>query len=132
MTDKDKVASIDIHKKVLMVVVGSREGEAIGPQSELERRRFGTMTSELGRLSAWLPERGVKEAVMESTAGYWKPVWMELEPSMCLHLAQASPTVLPRGGRTTSVTPSACGGGLVTPMIPIRSGPPQTPGLGGS
>ena len=32
MTDKDKVASIDIHKKVLMVIVGSREGEAIGPQ----------------------------------------------------------------------------------------------------
>jgi len=89
MADKDKVASIDIHKKVLMVVVGSREGEAIGPQSELERRRFGTMTSELGRLSAWLRERGVKEAVMESTAGYWKPVWMELEPYMCLHLNYA-------------------------------------------
>ena len=26
MTDEDKVASMDIHKKVLMVVVGSREG----------------------------------------------------------------------------------------------------------
>ena len=97
MADKDKVASIDIHKKVLMVVVGSREGEAIGPQSELERRRFGTMTSELGRLSAWLRERGVKGAVMESTAGCWKPVWMELEPSMCLHWAQAFSNRAPKG-----------------------------------
>ena len=33
MADEDKVASIDIHKKVLMVVVGSREGEAIGRQT---------------------------------------------------------------------------------------------------
>ncbi len=70
MSDKDKVASIDIHKKVLMVVVGSREGDAIRPEGELQRRRFGTMTSDLRRLSAWLREQGVKEAVMESTAQY--------------------------------------------------------------
>jgi len=97
MSDEDKVASIDIHKKVLMVVVGSREAEAIGSQSELERRRFGTMTSDLRRLSAWLRERGVKDVVMESTAQYWKPVWWELEPYMRLHLAQAFSNRAPKG-----------------------------------
>jgi len=97
MSDEDKVASIDIHKKVLMVVVGSREGAASGPQCELERRRFGTTTSQLRALSAWLREQGVKEAVMESTAQYWKPVWMELEPYMRLHLAQAFSNRAPKG-----------------------------------
>jgi len=63
----EKIASIDIHKKVLMVVAGSREGDALGPECELERRRFGTTTSELHHLSGWLREQGVKEAVMEST-----------------------------------------------------------------
>ena len=42
MSDENKVASIDVHKKVLMVVVGSREGDALGPKGELERRRFGS------------------------------------------------------------------------------------------
>ena len=97
MGDEDKVASIDIHKKVLMVVVGWREGEAIASAEELERRRFGTTTSQLGALSAWLRERKVKEVVMESTAQYWKPVWMELEPYMRLHLAQAFSNRAPKG-----------------------------------
>jgi transposase len=97
MSDKDKLASIDIHKKVLMVVVGSREGDTIGPKGELGRRRFGTMTSDLRRLSAWLREQGVKEGVMESTAQYWKPVWWELEPFMRLHLAQAFSNRAPKG-----------------------------------
>ena len=86
MTDEDKVASMDIHKKVLMVVVGSREGDAIRSPGELERRRFGTVTSELRRLWAWLRELGVKETVMESTAGYWKPVWMGLDGAGTVHV----------------------------------------------
>ena len=97
MSDENKVASIDVHKKVLMVVVGSREGDAIGPKGELERRRFGTTTIDLHGLSLWLQERGVKEAVMESTAEYWKPVWAELEPYMRLHLAQAFSNRAPKG-----------------------------------
>jgi hypothetical protein len=53
--------------------------------------------SELRRLSTWLQERGVEEAVMESTAQYWRSVWLELEPHMCLHLAQAFSNRAPRG-----------------------------------
>lgn len=88
-----KVAGIDVHKKVLMVVVA----EAGDPELKPERRRFGTTTSELRRLSAWLREQEVQQAVMESTAQYWKPVWYELEPDMKLSLAQAFSNRAPRG-----------------------------------
>jgi transposase len=66
-------------------------------QSEPQRRRFGTTTSELRNLSTWLREQGVKQAVMESTAQYWRPVWYELEPYMELCLAQAFSNRAPRG-----------------------------------
>src|SRR6266576_1237679 len=71
--------------------------DARTPESKPERRRFATMPSELRRLSTWLQERGVEEAVMESTAQYWRSVWLELEPHMCLHLAQAFSNRAPRG-----------------------------------
>src|SRR5258708_4128305 len=89
----DKISGIDAHKKVLMVVVM----DALAPESKPERRRFATMPSELRRLSTWLQDRGVEEAVMESTAQYWRSVWLELEPHMCLHLAQAFSNRAPRG-----------------------------------
>ena len=88
-----KVAGIDVHKKVLMVVVW----DVSDPESEPQRRRFGTTTSELRQLSTWLREQGVQEAVMESTAQYWRPVWYELEPHMGLQLAQAFSNRAPRG-----------------------------------
>jgi len=89
----DKIAGIDVHKRVLMVVVM----DAHAPEAKPERRRFATMPSELRRLSTWLQEQGVEEAVMESTAQYWRSVWMELEPHMRLHLAQAFSNRAPRG-----------------------------------
>ena len=88
-----KVAGIDVHKQVLMVVVCDTEQS----QWEFERKRFGTTTYDLQQLSAWLRERGVQQAVMESTAQYWKPVWYELEPHMHLALAQAFSNRAPRG-----------------------------------
>jgi len=69
----DKVAGIDVHKKVLMVVVI----DARAPELKPERQRFSTMPSELHRLSTWLKAKGVEEAVMESTAQYWRSVWLE-------------------------------------------------------
>ena len=39
---------------------------------------------------------------MESTAQYWKPVWLELEPYLKLHLAQAQSNRAP-GGRKSDV-----------------------------
>jgi transposase len=88
-----KIAGIDVHKKVLMVVVI----DATMPEEKPERRRFATMPSEMRRLSVWLREQGVEEAVMESTAQYWRSVWLELEPYMRLHLAHAFSNRAPRG-----------------------------------
>jgi len=89
-----KVAGIDVHKKVLMVVVV----DASTPEEKAARRRFVTMPSELHRQLTWLREQGVEEAVMEATAPYWRSVWLELEPHMRLHLAQAFSNRAP-GGR---------------------------------
>jgi len=88
-----KIAGIDVHKKVLMVVLI----DATSPVEKPERRRFTTLPSDLRRLSSWLREQGVQEAVMESTAQYWRTVWLELEPHMLLHLAHAFSNRAPRG-----------------------------------
>jgi transposase len=88
-----KIAGIDVHKKVLMVVVI----DGAVPEKKPERRRFSTMPTELHHLLTWLRDRGVEEVVMESTAQYWRSVWLELEPYMSLHLAQAFSNRAPRG-----------------------------------
>jgi transposase len=82
------------NKSMLAVVIGdpAQEGEF-----QFQRCKFGTVASELLRLSAWLTEQGVQEVVMESTAQYWKPVWQELEGQCELYLAQAHSNRAPRG-----------------------------------
>jgi hypothetical protein len=52
-----KIAGIDVHKKVLMVVVM----DASTPDEKPERRRFATLPSELRRLSILLREQGWKK-----------------------------------------------------------------------
>ena len=90
-----KMAGIDVHKKVLMVVVV----DTSRPQEKPARRRFVTMPSERHRRLTWLREQEVEEAVMESTAQYWRSVWLELEPHLRLHWAQAFSNRAPRGGK---------------------------------
>jgi transposase len=91
-----KLAGIDVHKRMLAVVVANaRETEL-----QFECKRFGTTMGELRDLLAWLQEQDVKEVVMESTAQYWKPVWMALEGHCRLHLAQARSNRGPRGRKT--------------------------------
>jgi transposase len=90
------VAAIDIHKKLLVVVIA----DASKPDMVWQSRRFGTGAAELQHLSEWLAQYGVGEAVMESTAQYWKPIWMELEPQLRLHLAQAQSNKAPKGRKS--------------------------------
>jgi transposase len=89
-----RVAGIDVHKKMLAVVVADVETE----EYRFERRRYGSNPEDLRRMSEWLVEQQVEEVVMESTAQYWQPVWGALErywkpgawaKSAALHLAQA-------------------------------------------
>lgn len=96
-----RVAAIDVHKKVLMVVVATAASEvqdAVSEALEFECRRFGAAHQERMHLVSWLQARGVAEVVMESTAQYWKPVWLDLEPHFGkLHLAQAHSNRAPKG-----------------------------------
>lgn len=92
------IAGIDVHKRVLMVAVADAsldEGDM-----EFQFRRFGTSAGELKHLAAWLGELGVREVVMESTAQYWKPVWLALEGQFTQHLAQAWSNRAPKGRKT--------------------------------
>jgi transposase len=89
-----KVAGIDVHKRMLAVVITDA---AIAGEFRFEKRRFGTDAGDLRLLSNWLAEQDVKEAVMESTAQYWKPVWQALEGEYRLHLAQAHSNKAPKG-----------------------------------
>ena len=95
------IAGIDIHKRVLMVVVATvveKDHGGLEQQIEYEGRRFGSGTCEREHLVAWLRERQAEEVVMESTAQYWKPVWMDLELHFPkLHLAQAHSNKAPKG-----------------------------------
>jgi hypothetical protein len=88
-----KIAGIDVHKKVLMVVVIDASTRGWKP----ERRRLATMPSDLRRGSTWLREQGVEEAVLKSTAQYWRSVGLELEPYLGLQFAQAFSNRAPRG-----------------------------------
>jgi transposase len=102
-----RIAGIDVHKRLLMVAVGVvlgwEEKEGAGepaPRIRFEHRRFGTTTAELAHLAAWLQALGVTEVVMESTAQYWKPVWLAREPHFRLQLAQAWSNRAPKGKKT--------------------------------
>src|SRR5215467_8379780 len=96
-----RIAGIDVHKKMLAVVLSDVEIES---EFQFERCQFGSNPGHLRLLSEWLIEQQVEEVVMESTAQYWKPVWEALERywkpirekregaskrSGTLHLAQA-------------------------------------------
>ncbi len=92
-----RIAGIDVHKKMLAVVVTD---VAVEGNFTFERQIFGSTSDQLQALIRWLAERNVQQAVMESTAQYWKTVWRELEAELnsCeLHLAQAFSNRAPRG-----------------------------------
>ena len=95
------VAGIDIHKKVLMVVIATGSDQvkdAVGEALEFKCRRFGSGHRERMHLVSWLQQHGVREVVMESTSQYGKPVWLDLEPHFeKLHLAQAQSNRAPKG-----------------------------------
>jgi transposase len=115
-----KVAGIDIHKKVWMVVVTDAAAEEL----TFESRRFPTGASEREHLAAWLRERGVQQIVMESTAQYWKPIWLDLEPHFeQLHLAQAHSNHAPKGrkhdfGDAQRLTRRLLSGELILSFVP--------------
>ena len=105
-----RIAGMDVHKKMLAVVVADVE---VDGDFHFERQKVGTTPADLRGLADWLVEQEVEEVVMESTAQYWRPVWEALEQHWrprrrardgarrlagTLHLAQAQSNRGP-GGR---------------------------------
>src|SRR5512147_1330267 len=104
-----RVAAIDVHKKMLAVVIAD---VAEPGEYTFKRRKVSTAPGELHLLAQWLDQEEVEEVVMESTAQYWRPVWGALEQywqpkrrqregatAGCgkLHLCQAKSNHAPRG-----------------------------------
>jgi transposase len=103
-----KIAGIDVHKRMVAVVIADVAGEG---EYQFERRKFGGGGEQLRLLAEWLVANEIEEVVMESTAQYWKPVWEALErdwqpvsrakgtgaKSGSLLLAQAKSNRAPRG-----------------------------------
>ena len=90
------VAGMDVHKKMLAVVVAKVDGNRIEYLSE----RFGTTRQDLDQLAHWLHQQQVTEVAMESTAQYWMPVWLALEEQFTLYLAQPRSTAAPKGRKS--------------------------------
>src|SRR6266481_488679 len=85
-----KIAGIDVHKKMLAVVVSDVEIES---EYQFERRMFSSNPEQLRSLAAWLVEQEAEEVVMESTAQYWKPVWEGYRKILeCRRLVRNSPS----------------------------------------
>lgn len=106
-----RLAGIDVHKKMIAVVIA----DIADRELVFVRRQFPATPDQLRELAHWLSAEQVQEAVMESTAQYWKPVWGTLERywmPACksresagtaagkLYLAQAKSNRAPRGRKS--------------------------------
>lgn len=94
-----RCAGLDVHKKTVVACV-------ITPEAH-ETRTFGTMTSELLDLEAWLQEHGVTHVAMESSGVYWKPVYNLLEAVELTVLVVNAQHIKAVPGRKTDVKDAA-------------------------
>jgi hypothetical protein len=82
----DRCCGLDVHKKRLSACLLVLDPPH--PRHK-EVRSFGTTTSDLVQLRAWLTNAGCTHIAMESTGSYWKPVYNLLEDAFALVLANA-------------------------------------------
>lgn len=68
----ERCAGLDVHQKTVVACVLT---PGRGNKTRKVIRTFGTVTSELEKLRAWLLEEGVTLVAMESTGVYWMPVY---------------------------------------------------------
>ena len=80
-------AGLDVHKKTVVACV--RIVQADGTITR-HIRTFGTTTSELLNLVAWLLSFEVTHVAMESTGEFWKPIYNLLEGSFTVLLVNAA------------------------------------------
>jgi transposase len=93
----ERCAGIDVGKKSLSVclMVGAADKD---PRTEI--RTYGTTNADLERLRQWLIVEHCTHAVLESTGGYWKPIFNILEGSLTVVLANAEDVKARKGHKT--------------------------------
>src|SRR5215213_9615030 len=81
-----RCCGLDVHKREVVACVVTTESDGM-PSKTI--RAFGTMTPDILALADWLAAHEVTHIAMESTGGYWKPLWNLLEESFALLLVNA-------------------------------------------
>jgi hypothetical protein len=122
------MAGLDVHKKMVVVVVLHNAQ----PDCDYASGVFCTTQAGLRELVAFLQQHNVTDVAMESTAQYWRPVWMTLENEFTLTLAQARFTRVMSENQISLktrdifrelVSPGRCGRyGRCNSMLPPRQG----------
>lgn len=77
-----KACGLDVHQASIMACI-MRQG------FKKQIKEFGTTTSELDELKAWLHEHDITHVAMESTGVYWKPVFNIIGEDFALLLVNA-------------------------------------------
>jgi transposase len=72
----DRAAGLDIAKASLVACVRVPKPDG---GWQVSKRKFSTMTADLGALADWLADHQVTRVGMESTSDYWRPVFYMLE-----------------------------------------------------
>ena len=93
-------AGIDVHAEVHFVAVPPEDVPAgfVNPEPRLPAgvRKFGTTTSDLEALAAWLKDCYVQTVAMESTGVYWIPLF-DLLASQGFHVILVDPRQTKQG-----------------------------------
>lgn len=81
-TERRKVCGIDIHKKFLIATILDREGTS-------ETRRISQNPESLFELRAWIQSENCESVAFESTADYWRTLYLVLENYVPVTVANA-------------------------------------------
>jgi transposase len=93
----EKCCGLDVHKQTVVACVTLG---AAGATPTTETRTFGTTTSDLQQLEAWLKANAVTAVGMESTGVYWKPIYNLLEGKFELIVANPERMKSVKGSKT--------------------------------
>jgi len=93
----ERCCGIDVHKETVVacVIVPGADGKPVK-----ETRTFNTLTDDLKALAQWQVAQGVTHVAMESTGGYWKPIYNVLEGQFELLVINAEHFKKLRGRKT--------------------------------
>ena len=99
-----RCCGLDVHKRELVACLLITEPDGT-PRKAV--RAFGTMTEDILALGDWLAVAGCTHLAMESTGGYWKPVWNLLEDAFNLLLGRLCKLTARAGSRRWSASPGS-------------------------